>query len=739
MRSILLLCFVMFSLCLYAQDEQYNETDSIETSFLSEVTVSANRWEQNIADVPNKVTTIKQSLISFENPQTAADLLGISNNVFVQKSQLGGGSPMIRGFATNRVLLVVDGVRMNNAIFRSGNVQNVISLDANTIEEAEVLFGPGAVMYGSDAIGGVMDFHTINPIYSIQEKPLVTTDAMLRYSSANNERTGHARIGVGFNKVAFLSSVTRSLYDDLRMGSNGPEEYTRPDYVVREDGNDVVKINSDKNIQRFTGYDQWNFMQKVQYKPTESLETSYAYHYSKTSDYPRYDRLILRDDNGQLDNGAWYYGPQRWEMHQLQFNYSYPLSFADQMKLNIAYQDFQESRHNRGFGSSTRTNRFENVKAFSVNLDVDKKLNEATTLYYGGEYITNNVYSTANRLNISSGALSDVSTRYPNDSDWRSGAVYMSLRYKPNTLWTTNVSARLTHISAYAAFDKSMFDFPFDYAEIDKTAVNASLGLVYHPSYAVKWYANLSTGFRAPNIDDLGKVFDSEPGNVVVPNPELNPEYAYSAETGFATIIRGALKFDMSVYYTLLDNAIARAPSTFNGNDSIMYDGERSRVLALQNISEIWVAGMQAGFEIDITPSIGLRTTASFQEGEERDAELSQYYRPTHVPPFFGSTHLTYKTKRLKVDIYSNYNGKVAYSNLPLSERGDAHLYAADKNGDPYAPSWLTVNIKSSFRFNRHLTLDAGIENLTDKRYRPYSSGISAAGRNFIFAIRAAL
>lgn len=738
MRSVLLLCFVMASFRLFAQDG-YHETDTIETSFLSEITVSANRWEQNIADVPNKVTTIDQSLISFENPQTAADLLAISNSVFIQKSQLGGGSPMIRGFATNRVLLVVDGVRMNNAIFRSGNVQNVISLDANTIDEAEVLFGPGAVMYGSDAIGGVMDFHTMKPIYAIEKKPVITGNAMMRYSSANNERTAHADVGVGFNKLAFLSSVTRSVYDDLRMGSDGPEEYTRPDYVVRENGNDVVKMNNDKNVQKFTGYDQWNLMQKASFKPSEWFEASYAFHYSKTSDYPRYDRLILRDDNNQLDNGDWYYGPQRWEMHQLQFKYTLPSSLADQIKLNVAYQDFEESRHNRGFGSPTRTNRFEDVKAFSVNLDVDKKLSEVTTLYYGGEYITNNVYSSAYRLNIENGDVSGVSTRYPNDSDWRSGAAYVSLRYKPNELWTTNLSARITRISAYAKFDKSMFDFPFDDARVEKTAVNSSVGIVYHPSYALKWYANLSTGFRAPNIDDLGKVFDSEPGNVVVPNPGLTPEYAYSAETGFATIIRGALKLDMSVYYTILDNAIARGPTTFNGNDSIVYDGEKSRVLSLQNISEVWVAGIQAGLEIDLTPRIGLRTNASFQEGEERDPELAQHHRPTHVPPFFGATHLTYKTKQLKFDVYSNYNGKVSFSNLPLSERGDAHLYAKDKDGNPYSPSWLTLNVKTSFRFNRHFSVDAGVENIMDKRYRPYSSGISAPGRNFIFAVRAKL
>ena len=79
------------------------------------------------------------------NPQTTADLLGQIGSVFIQKSQMGGGSPMIRGFATNRVLMVADGVRMNNAIYRSGNNQNIISIDPFSLEDAEVIFGPGSI------------------------------------------------------------------------------------------------------------------------------------------------------------------------------------------------------------------------------------------------------------------------------------------------------------------------------------------------------------------------------------------------------------------------------------------------------------------------------------------------------------------------------------------------------------------------------------------------------------------
>ncbi len=133
--TISVLMLVVFYNVL-AQEQKDTTYINPKNYILDETVVSASRWEQNIREVPNRVAKISTATIQFQNPQTAADLLGASNQVFIQKSQLGGGSPMIRGFATNRVLLVIDGVRMNNAIFRSGNVQNVISLDASTLDEA---------------------------------------------------------------------------------------------------------------------------------------------------------------------------------------------------------------------------------------------------------------------------------------------------------------------------------------------------------------------------------------------------------------------------------------------------------------------------------------------------------------------------------------------------------------------------------------------------------------------------
>ena len=259
---------------------------------LNEVVISVNKWEQRKEDIPNQILSISKRDIDFLDPQTAADILSASGKVFVQKSQHGGGSPMIRGFSANRILLMVDGVRMNTAIFRGGNLQNAILLDAHAIKQSEVILGPGTVIYGSDALGGVMDFHTLSPKITHGDKAIWEGNAALRYASDNTEKTGHLDISFAKGKWAWLSSISFSDYDDLRMGSRGNTSYQRLSYVNRIDGQDSVITNDDPNLQRFSGFSQVNLLQKVRFQPQANLILQYNFHYSRSSDIPRYDRLI---------------------------------------------------------------------------------------------------------------------------------------------------------------------------------------------------------------------------------------------------------------------------------------------------------------------------------------------------------------------------------------------------------------------------------------------------------------
>lgn len=709
---------------------------SLESSFLKmdEIVVSASRWRQSSRDIPAKVISVSPSEVALQNSQTAADLLGLSGKVFIQKSQQGGGSPMIRGFATNRLLYAVDGVRMNTAIFRGGNIQNVISLDPFAMEQTEVFFGPGSVIYGSDAIGGVMSFKTLTPQFTLTEKPLITGKSVFRTASANNERTGHFHINLGWKKWALITSISANDYDHLRMGTSGPEDYLKPFFIQRQDSIDAVLENEDPQVQNPSAYSQLNMMQKVRFKPNEQWDFQYGFHFSETTPYGRYDRH-LRFRDGLPRYAEWKYGPQKWMMNNLSISHIGENAFYDEFIIRLAQQSFEESRISRSINNAERSLRIEEVEAFSTNFDLWKTLGERNTLYYGLEYVFNDVNSSGFEENIETGEVKTGPSRYPN-SNWSSLGFYINDQFKVSETFMLQAGIRYNRFGLNADFDSEFYSFPFKTAEINSGSVSGSLGLVYRPTETTVISSNLARGFRAPNVDDVGKTFDSEPGAVVVPNPELNPEIAYNWDINAAKIFANRVKIDLSLYYTLLENALVRRDFTLNGQDSILYDGVMSKVQAIQNAAQARVYGVQTGIEVKLSKGFGFSSDFNFQIGEEEldDGTLSP---SRHAAPWFGTTRLTYTTEKLNLQFNANYQGTRTYDDMPFEERGKSEIYAADENGNPYAPGWITLNFKAMYQISKHFSLSSGLENITDRRYRPYSSGISAAGRNFILSVTA--
>lgn len=704
-------------------------------TILKEVVLTPNRWKQIAVDVPQKITTINASAIALQNPQTAADLLTISGKVFMQKSQQGGGSPMIRGFATNRLLYSVDGVRMNTAIFRGGNIQNVISLDGFAIDKTEIVFGPGSVMYGSDAIGGVMSFQTLAPRFSLEDKTLVSGNAISRYSSANNEKTAHFDVNVGWEKWALLTSISSSDFQDLRMGNHGPKEYLRPFYVQRQNGVDVVVENEDPLVQKPTAYSQINVMQKVRYTPDKNWDIQYGLHFSETSNYSRYDRHIRYDTNGLPRYGEFEYGPQKWVMNNLVLSNRIPSPLYDAMEIRLAHQFFEESRISRSFNKSKRQTRIEKVNAYSFNADFTKAINKKNIVFYGLEYILNDVDSEGIDTSIITGVNSVGPARYP-QAIWQSIGIYLNNEFKVSEKTVFQAGLRYNQFILKADFDTTFYPFPFTEAKIDKGSLTASAGIVYSPTENWILSSNLGSAFRAPNVDDIGKIFDSEPGSVVVPNPNLNAEYASNLDVNLVRKFGKNVKVDVSAYYTLVDNTMVRRDFTLNGSSEIIYDGELSNVQAIQNAAKANVYGIQAGVDIKSASGFNFSTDLNFQKGEE-ELDNGKKSSSRHAAPFFGISRIRYGTSSFDFEINVQFSDAVKFSQLAEEEKGKPEIYAKDNDGNPYSPSWYTLNFKTMYELTSNFTITAGLENITDQRYRPYSSGIVSPGRNLILALRA--
>ena len=702
---------------------------------LDEIVVSVSRRPENRSEVPNRIRRTGENEVILSQIQNTARLAEAGGEVFIQESQQGGGSPMIRGFSANRLLLVVDGIRMNNAIFRSGNLHNVVSIDPNMVESAEIIPGPGTVVYGSDALGGVMGFNTFRPKLSTGDQ--WNTEHYFRsgYSTGNQSAVFHGRVGFGRARWGITAAATYSRFGDLTMGRHGPSEYLRPEFVVPGlfNGKDSIIRSNNSRKQVYTGYSQLNLMGKVRFVPSSRLSFLFSAHHSATGDVPRYDRLIVYKNN-RLRYGDWYYGPQKWTLISAQSDWMAASLFFDRASLIAGYQYFEESRHDRYLHSPDLFNRKESLDAYTLTLDFTKEPVKNLLLMYGYEWMSNNVGSSGNSENLITGRISGASSRYPDGSLYSSNAVYFAVKVNAGDGVVFNSGIRWTETRMEGTFDQRFFDFPFSEFRSRNDALNGNIGVIYRSGNAWQASAVGSSGFRSPNLDDVAKVFDSEPGNLIVPNPDLRPEFAYNLEGNLTRKLPGEGSLELSLFRTWLRDAMVRRPVLFNGMDSLVYNGVLSKIESLVNADHAGIYGVSILGDIPLSEHVRFKSGISWLKGRDSDGNSLR-----HIPPVFGVVKLDYSPPGFTVEINTRFNGSIPYGRLAPEERDKPYLYASDSDGNPWSPSWWTLNTSTRWNVTGRTILSLGVANILGKRYRPYSSGIAAAGRSFSVSLSLSL
>lgn len=703
---------------------------------LGQVIISATKFEEPANDIAQKVNILNRTTIEFYNRQTTADVLEQTGSVLIQKSQQGGGSPVIRGFEANRVLIVIDGVRLNNAIFRGGHLQNVIRIDNSILDKTEVVFGPGSVMYGSDALGGVMHFFTRNPSFSSTTKAKLTANAYGRYSSINNDGTGHFDFSVGNKKLAFLGGFTYSRFGDLEQGANGftslTEPWKRTYFVQRINGVDSLVKNDNPLIQVGSGYTQYDGIAKLLFKQNDKVLHSLNFQFSNTGNVPRYDRLSEGDDTQAPTYAEWYYGPEQRMMlaYKLDLKGSNGHPLYNEAHITAAYQNITESRNSRRFNNARLTERTENLDVITLNADMMKKLGRHE-FRYGVDVGLNLVNSTAQRRNVDTGALDSASTRYPNGgSIYNNFALYIAHTWEISKKLTLNDGFRFSSVGLYADFiPTSFYPFPFTSINQNNNAFNGNIGLVYKPGRQFKLSVLGSSGFRAPNVDDLAKVFESQPGTVIVPNPDLRPEYVYNAELSVSKDFGKTLFAEVTGYATFIDNFITTAPGTFNGQSQLVFDDSLSQVVTSVNATQGRILGTNAIVKANLSQRIDLFGTINYTYG--RVTQADSLVPQDHIPPLFGRLGVLYTATKLNVEAFTLFNGAKRLQDY--SPSGEDNIEYATPNG---MPGWYTLNLRARYQINRYVSLQASVDNILDTNYRVFSSSISAPGRNVSLTLR---
>jgi hemoglobin/transferrin/lactoferrin receptor protein len=709
--------------------------DSIPHS-LNEVIISTSKFEETRRTVPQDIQVITPLQIRYAQAQTTADLLSNTAGVFVQRSQMGGGSPVLRGFEASRILLVIDGVRMNNLIYRSGHLQNVITTDNNSLERVEVLFGPGSTMYGSDALGGVIHLYTRNPAFSDSTGSLNTHgNAFTRWGSVNSEKMGHLDFNIGGRRWASFTSITFSDFGDIKGGSNANPFYASPYgerafYADRINGRDTLVKNKDRYRQVQSAYSQYDLLQKISFRQSDRLMHTLNLQFSNSSDVPRYDRLTDADGNGGLRFAEWYYGPQTRFMGAYHLLLKTPFSYFGQVKATASYQWVEESRYTRRFGNDVRSERTEQVNVGAITIDF-LHLGDRHRMNLGTDVQMNNLSSTAQNRNIATGGITPVDTRYPDgDNNMTTFSLYMSESWTLAPGLTLTDGFRIGYSSLRSNFrDTTFFRFPFNEVSQNNLVYSGSIGLVHVPTDDLKFSALFSTGFRVPNVDDLAKVFESGAGTIVVPNEKIDPEQTWTGEIGITKVYDGRSSWENILFYTRFLDAIVVGDFSYQGRDSIIYDGQLSRVVAAQNTGEAYVYGFTSSYRARLLEDFRISLQASYTYGriktDSSDTPLD------HIPPFVLRMGLEYTHGSFRSDFFVMYNGWKRLKDYNLN--GEDNLQYATPDG---MPAWMTLNWRVSYKAPKNITIEAGIDNLLDTQYRVFASGINGPGRNLFGVLR---
>lgn len=731
-------------------DTEINLTS--KSVILDEVVFSANRSEEKKSDVPYQIEIIKQKDIEFGNQPNTGDVLANTGNITLQKSQAGGGSPNLRGFEASRVLIVVDGVRMNNAIYRSGHLQDIMTLDAQMLDRAEIIFGPSSTIYGSDALGGVMHFYTKNAQFSADDKMLVKVNTMTRYASVNNEATGHLDFNLGWKKFASFTNITYSQFGDTKSGTTKLNGYTNkwdrtyyserreqiintgttanPVYVGTGLQTDSMMLNKDNNLLVGSGYKQTDIMQRFNLLTGKHLTHNLNFQLNLTPQLPRFDRLA-NDFSGTKLKWAENQYTQNRMLAAYSVNYDAKTAFSDNMKITVAYQKIDQDRIARKFKNNNRVTQMEDVSVMSINLDITKKIMEKHELRYGAEITANDVKSTAKTLDIKKDSTFRADTRYAPSSTMNTYAAYLSHAFEVDKNFVINQGVRFTSTNVRSNFTDTLpFKFPYTTVTQKSNALTGSLGFTWKAENDYKFSLLANTGFRTPNVDDMSKLFESGP-ILIVANPTIKPEYAYNFEMGLSKISNKRFKFDINVFYTIVDNYLTLRDFKFNGQDSIDYKGSKLKVQAMQNTDRAYLYGFSTGCQFDFNDNISFKSTLNYTYGRYADVKKDTIVPLDHIPPVYGQSSVLYKNKNTDVEFFVRYNGKKSLSDY--SPSGEDNLAYATADG---MPAWFTVNIRAGYNITKSLRVNASCENITDNRYRAFASGMNAPGRNFIVSLR---
>jgi len=669
--------------------------------------------------------------------QSSSEDIGVSQKVMYEKNQ-SGGTTVFRGLEVNKVLLVMDGVRLDNTIYRYGRIQNSINFEGSIIERSQQIYGTSFLIYSCDATGGVIHYLTRQPEFSKDNAVKINLDATSQYATATDTWNGNVNLKIGFNKIATYTGFTYSNYGNIKVGKNRPDfitsNYGLQKYNVQTINNiDSMVENYDSTLLTNTDYTQYSFVNKIAYSKNENLLITSNINYSKTSDVGIYSGLA--EVNGANNRFAvCKLAPQDNFLSSFNILLKKTTFFYSYFSILGSYQYIEEYRITRKFNNPRELHQIENLDVYSVNFDFIK-LVKIHRLMYGLEYSNNKLISNAFFRNIFTDSTSVGLTRYPTGgTKMNSFAGYVNFKWLIHPQFIVNVGVRYEYVLSESKFSNQspQLQLGFDKIRFNNGAPSASLSFDAYPFSGFLLTLIASSAYHIPIADEYGKVMTKD-FVVVIPNNNLKSEKSYNLEISATQTILESVRLNVTAFNTWLKDAIILTPYLLNGNDSLYFGTDKYIIATKSNISMAQIYGISASistgfyFNDEEDEYLKLKFSINYIEGKN----LQENVAYPNISPLFGQSSATFQYHNFGTSISHVFNGLKEYDDL--SPIGEDYIEKADKIG--FMP-WQTLSIRGSYIFLEHFSIQLSVNNIFDAFFRTYASAISAPGRNFIITLK---
>ena len=661
MLKYFLFLFTIISFRVSAQN-----TDSTYTSLDSAIVTSRSikiKGNEN----PFIISSIdKQEIIQKGARTTPEALIGVAG-VYLQKTNHGGGAAFIRGLTGNQTLLLVDGIRINNATYRYGPNQYLNTIDMFTIDKIDILKGIGAIEYGSDAMGGIIHLRTKEVSANSLNK--INLSNTSKFISGDMEKTNRTDISYSNSKWEFLGGASFKNYGDLvaaaPIGKQSP-----------------------------TGYTERNYDFKTKLKLNKEHEITIASQNTNQFEVPIYHKIKLENFKiNQVDR-------QVHNLDYIKYKYVSTKKWISEITTTGSIQRSIEQRSNQKNNSTIFRKEADTINNVGFTTEIISKPTKFWTINTGFDYYKDLVYSVANEKNSINNIEVQKRGLYPNAAEYKNSSLF-NIHYI--NMGKLNIITGLR----YNFLDIVINDISLGKIVVKPSALVTNLGLNYTLNKNNYLFGSITSGYRAPNIDDLGSLgivdFRYE-----LPSYDLKPEKSYNTELGYKHYSK-KINLTVAAFNVRLKDIIARVQvqgEVINGYN----------VYNKKNIESSYIQGAEITYNHMLNPHLIWQSNASYTYGQNQTKNEPM----RRIPPFFGQNRLAWNKNNFTAAFTHQFAGKQL--RLAIADIDDNRI------GKLGTPPFNTFNFDAGIQC-KHLNIQTSLINLLNEQYKTHGSGVYGMGR----------